>query len=101
MNKRNETSIIYTDDSMVFARSDQYYVGVVKNNRNSDQANSFVVIINEELKQGKQREVMSKRFTKQSLMIKFLITIVPEYFLEQRVLNETYNAIQKLIKETD
>lgn len=44
---------------------------------------------------------MSKRFTHQILLKIFLMTVVPEYFSEQRVLDETYNAIQKLIKEKD
>lgn len=101
MSERKETCIVYTDDNMVLARSDYYFVGVVKNNRNFGNPNNFVVIINEEMKKGKQREVMSKRFTNLSLLRKFLITVVPEYFLEQRILEETYTAIQKLIEETD
>ncbi|MCG7314797.1 hypothetical protein MHL30_16880 [Priestia flexa] len=93
MCKLKNTSIVYTNDSVVLARSNQYYVGVVKNNRNLENLNSFIVIINEEMEKGGQREVISKRFTKQSLLNKFLMSVVPDYFLKQGVLGEAYEGI--------
>lgn len=96
MNTRTEARIVYTDDSMVLAQSDQYYVSVVKvNNFISD--SNYVVIVNEEDLQGEQRDVILQRFLNTGHLARFLLSVVPEYFVEKKIIKETYDAIQELI----
>lgn len=99
MDERKETSIVHSDDNMVLAKGDQYYVSVVKVGQQRNKKNNYVVIIHNEVIKGEQREVLAKKFGTPSDLMKFLFSIIPEYFIEQKVINETYNFIQKLISK--
>ena len=98
MKKGTEARIVYTDNNMVLAKSDQYYVSVVRVNNLLGKSSNYVVIVNEENLQGEQRDVILKRFENTSHLAKFLLSVVPEYFVEKKIIKETYDSIQKLIR---
>lgn len=98
MKKRTEARIVYTDDSMVLAKSDQYYVSIVRVKSLISKRSNYVVIISEENLIGEQRDVILKIFENTSHLARFLLSVVPEYFVEKKIIKETYDSIQKLIR---
>ncbi|MCT2536842.1 hypothetical protein NC661_03045 [Aquibacillus koreensis] len=100
MNKRKEATIVHADKNMVMAKSGGYYVSVVKVN-NSLSVGNYVVIVNKENLQGEQRDILQRRFSNTSHLVRFLLSIVPEYFIEKKIIKETYDAIQELITAKD
>lgn len=100
MNTRTEATIVHADKDMVLAKSGEYYVSVVKVNSSVSEGN-YVVIVNEENLQGDQRDVLLKRFMNTGHLARFLLSVVPEYFVEKKIIKETYDAIQELITRKD
>ncbi|MBD8069910.1 hypothetical protein [Bacillus sp. PS06] len=100
MDKRKETTIVHADKNMVMATSGGYYVSVVKVN-NSLTVGNYVVIVNEEDLQGEQRDILQRKFSNISHLVKFLFSVIPEYFIEKKIIKETYQAIQELITDKD
>lgn len=100
MDKRKEATIVHADNNMILAKSGEYYVSVVKVNSSLSEGN-YVVIVNEENLQGEQRDVLLKRFFNTGHLARFLLSVVPEYFVEEKNIKETYDAIQELITGKD
>ncbi|WP_026907435.1 hypothetical protein [Paucisalibacillus globulus] len=100
MDKREEATIVHADNNMVLAKSGEYYVSVVKVN-NSLRVGNYVVIVNEENLKGEQNDVLLKRFFNTGHLARFLLSVVPEYFVEKKIIKETYDAIQELITGKD
>jgi hypothetical protein len=100
MNTRTEATIVHADKDMVLAKSGEYYVSVVKVNSSISEGN-YVVIVTEVNLQGDQRDVILKRFINTGHLARFLLSVVSEYFMEKKIIKETYDAIQELITRKD
>lgn len=98
MDKRKGATIVHADKNMVMAKSGGYYVSVVKMN-NSLSVGNYVVIVNKDDLQGEQRDILQRRFDNTNHLVRFLLSVVPEYFIEKKIIKETYDAIQDLITD--
>ncbi|GAA5416993.1 hypothetical protein Pryu01_02054 [Paraliobacillus ryukyuensis] len=88
MDKREEATIVHADNNMVLSKSGEYFVSVVKVNNSLSEGN-YVVIVNEENLQGEHRDVLLKRFINTGHLARFLLSVVPEYFVEKKFIKET------------
>ncbi|MBZ9537211.1 hypothetical protein KGR20_24020 [Cytobacillus oceanisediminis] len=97
MDLRKEPSFIHTDERMVLAECDNYYVAVVKLDQQRERDQKYAVILTEDISLREQRDILAKRFCQNNLLMYFVRTIIPEYFLERKMINEVYKAIYRFV----